>query len=207
LPPASARDLVIHENDLVVATHGRGFWVLDDITPLRQLTDEVARSQGFLFRPADAHVTPPPSENGTPKPRDEPLAENPPYGALIYYYLKSNANAPVALEILNPAGEVIRRYSSEDHAPAVDPNKLDIPMYWVHPPEQISTAAGLHRWAWDFRPTPPAPRAGGGGGGGGGIFGGRGGAASLPGNYIVRLTVGGKSYTQPLRLLPDPRTK
>jgi photosystem II stability/assembly factor-like uncharacterized protein len=207
LPPASARDLVVHENDLIVATHGRGFWVLDDITPLRQLTDEVARAQGFLFRPADAIITPPPSENGTPKPRDEPLAENPPYGALIYYYLKSNANAPVTLEILNPAGEVIRRYSSEDRAPAVDPNKLDIPMYWVHPPEQISTAAGLHRWAWDFRPTPPAPRAGGGGGGGGGIFGGRGVAASLPGNYTVRLTVGGKSYTQPLRLLPDPRAK
>jgi photosystem II stability/assembly factor-like uncharacterized protein len=207
LPPASVRDLVVHEDDLVVATHGRGFWVLDDITPLRQLTEEVAHSQGFLFRPSDAYITPPPSENGTPKPRDEPLAENPPYGAIIYYYLRANANAPVTLEILNPAGETIRRYSSEDRAPAVDPNTLSIPAFWVRPPEQLSTAAGLHRWAWDLRPTPPAPRTGGGGGGGGNIFGGRGAPAPLPGNYTVRLTVGSKSYTQPLRLLPDPREK
>jgi photosystem II stability/assembly factor-like uncharacterized protein len=208
LPPASARDLVVHENDLIIATHGRGFWVLDDITPLRQLTEETARAQGYLFRPSDAYVTPPPSENGTPKPRDEPLAENPPYGAIIYYYLRANSNAPVSLEILSPAGEVIRRYSSEDRPPAVDPNTLNIPSFWVRPPEQLSTAAGLHRWAWDFRPTPPAPRGGAGGGGGGGnIFGGRGGAAALPGNYTVRLTVAGRSYTQPLRLLPDPREK
>ncbi|MDQ3907354.1 MAG: hypothetical protein M3268_03315, partial [Acidobacteriota bacterium] len=200
LPPASARDLV-------VATHGRGFWVLDDIAPLRQLTEEVARSQGYLFRPSDAYVTPPPSENGTPKPRDEPLAENPPYGAIIYYYLRANTNSPVALEILNPAGEVVRRYSSEDKPTPVDPNTLNIPAFWVRPPEQLSTAAGLHRWAWDFRPTPPPPRAGAGGGGGANIFGGRGGAAALPGNYTVRLTVGGRTFTQPLRLLRDPREK
>ena len=207
LPPSSARDLVVHEDDLVVATHGRGFWVLDDITPLRQLSDEVLNSAAHLFRPADAYDTPPPSENGTPKPRDEPLAENPPYGAIIDYYLKSDAAGAVTLEILNPAGESVRRYSSEDRATPVDPNTLSIPSSWVRTPEPLSAAAGMHRWVWDLRPTPPAARGAGGGGGGGGVFGGRGAPAALPGTYTVRLTVNGRSYTQPLVLKSDPRAK
>ncbi|PYS22662.1 MAG: glycoside hydrolase, partial [Acidobacteria bacterium] len=95
LPPVSMRDLVVHEDDLIVGTHGRGFWVLDDITPLRQLSDEVVRGRAYLFRPADAYNIPQPSENGTPQPRDEPLAENPPSGAMIDYYLKSAASGPV----------------------------------------------------------------------------------------------------------------
>jgi photosystem II stability/assembly factor-like uncharacterized protein len=207
LPPVSVRDLVIHEDDLVVGTHGRGFWVLDDITALRQLSDEIMTSAAYLFRPADTYNLPPGSENGTPQPRDEPLAENPPYGAIIDYYLKSNANGAVTLEILDPSGAVVRRYSSEDRTPPVDPNTLNIPASWVRTPEPLSAAAGVHRWVWDLRPTPPPPRgAGGGGGGGGGIFGGRG-ATMLPGTYTVRLTAGGKSYTQPLRLKPDPRAK
>lgn len=205
LPHSSARDLVIHEDDLVVATHGRGFWVLDDITPLRQWGDEVINSAAYLFRPADAYNTPPPSENGTPKPRDEPLAENPPYGAIIDYYLKSDARGAVTLEILNPAGESVRRYSSEDRAAPVDPNTLSIPTSWVRTPEPLSPAAGAHRWVWDLRPTPPAAR--GTGGGGGGVFGGRGVPAALPGNYTVKLTVNGKSYTQPLSVRIDPRAK
>jgi photosystem II stability/assembly factor-like uncharacterized protein len=205
LPPASARDLVIHEDDLIVATHGRGFWVLDDITPLRELSDEVFNSSAHLFRPADAYDTPPPSENGTPKPRDEPLAENPPYGAIIDYYLKSDASGAVTLEILNPAGESIRRYSSEDRAAPVDPNTLNIPTSWVRTPEPLAASAGMHRWVWDLRPTPPAAR--GTGGGGGGVFGGRGAPASLPGDYTVKLTVGGRSYTQPLRVKSDPRAR
>ena len=96
------RDLAIHGDDLVVATHGRGFWVLDDITPLRQISDEAMRADTYLFRPADAVSLPPPGEYGTPKPRDEALAENPPYGAIIEYYLKSAAAGPVVLEILDP---------------------------------------------------------------------------------------------------------
>jgi hypothetical protein len=207
LPHASMRDLVIHEDDLVVATHGRGFWVLDDITPLRQLSAEVVNAAAYLFRPADAVNMPPPSENGTPKPRDEALAENPPYGALIDYYLKANAGGEVTLEILNPAGESIRRYSSTERPPPVDPNTLSIPAFWVRTPAPLSTAAGMHRWVWDLRPTPPANRgAGGGGGGGGGIFGGRSGAV-LPGLYTVKLTVDGQTYLQPLRVKMDPRTR
>ncbi|MFL6210175.1 MAG: WD40/YVTN/BNR-like repeat-containing protein [Pyrinomonadaceae bacterium] len=206
LPHASVRDLVIREDDLIVATHGRGFWVLDDITPLRQLSAEVVNAATYLFHPADAFNMPPPSENGTPKPRDEALAENPPYGALIDYYLKAGASGEVVLEILNPAGESIRRYSSAERPTPVDPNTLSIPAFWVRTPATLSAAAGMHRWVWDLRPTPPANRAAGGGGGGGGVFGGRN-TAVLPGLYTVKLTVEGQSYTQPLRVKMDPRAR
>jgi photosystem II stability/assembly factor-like uncharacterized protein len=205
LPPASMRDLAIHETDLIVATHGRGFWVLDDITPLRQITDEVAKAAAYLFRPADAVNMTPGSDNGTPLPRDEPLAENPPNGAIIDYYLQSGASGPVTLAIIDPAGETIRRYSSEDKVTPVDPNTLSIPAFWVAAPKSLSAAGGMHRWVWDLRPTPPAPRTGAGGGGGG--FGGRGVALVLPGRYTVKLTVGGKSYTQTLTVKMDPRVK
>jgi len=204
LPPVSVRDLVIHDEDLIVGTHGRGFWVLDGIGPLRQSSEDVFNSEAFLFRPADAVITPPHSEYGTPQPRDEPMAENPPYGAAIDYYLKSDAKGPVTLEILNPAGESVRVYSSEDRPTQVDPNTLDVPASWVATPAVLSGAAGVHRWYWNFRPPPPAGenlR------GGAAVFGGRGVPPVLPGDYTVRLTVGGKSYTQPLRLSPDPRSK
>src|SRR5262249_24258032 len=91
LPATSMRDLAIHGDDLIVATHGRGFWVLDNITALRQIDDDVAGSNAFLFKPAAAIEMPAGSENGTPQPRDEPLADNPPNGAIIDYYLKSAA--------------------------------------------------------------------------------------------------------------------
>ena len=208
LPPCSMRDLAIHEDDLIVATHGRGFWVLDDITCLRQINDDTAKSDAYLFRPADAINIAPGSEYGTPQPRDEPLAENAPYGAIIDYYLKSATSGPVTLEILDPAGETVRRYSSEDKAPPVNPDTLNVPAFWRPTPEPLSKAAGMHRWVWDLRPTPPAdrPASGGAGGGGGGGFG-RGLARVLPGAYTVKLTVGGRSYIQPLKVKMDPRSK
>jgi len=202
LPPASMRDLAVHEDDLIVATHGRGFWVLDGIASLRQIDDEVTKARAYLFKPGDAISLTPGSDNGTPMPRDEPLAENPPFGAMIDYYLRSNATGPVTLEILDPAGDVIRRYSSDDKPPVVNPDTLSIPMYWVRTPEQLSAVAGMHRWIWDLRPTPPA-RTGAGGGGG---FG-RGVPTVLPGTYTVKLTAGGKSYVQPLVVKMDPRSK
>jgi photosystem II stability/assembly factor-like uncharacterized protein len=202
LPAASMRDLAVHNDDLIAATHGRGFWVLDNITALRQINDEVAKAPGYLFQPADAFNLPQSSDNGTPMPRDEPLAENPPYGAMIDYYLRSNVAGPVTLEILDPSGVVIRRYASDDKIPAVDPNALSIPAFWVRTPEPISTAAGMHRWVWDLRPTtPPRPSTGAGGGFGRGV------ANVLPGRYTVRLTVAGKSYAQPLNVKMDPRAK
>ncbi len=204
LPPASMRDLAVHGDDLLLATHGRGFWVLDDIAPLRQISDEVANSQAFLFRPADAFNITPGSDYGTPQPRDEALAENPAFGAMIDYYLKSNAAGPVMLEILDPSAEVIRRYSSDEKPPPIDPDKLNIPTFWVRNRESLSAVAGMHRWIWDLRPTPPA------GTRIGALesffFGGRG-PTVLPGTYTVKLTVNGKSYTQPLAVKLDPRTK
>jgi photosystem II stability/assembly factor-like uncharacterized protein len=205
LPPCSMRDLAIHENDLIVATHGRGFWVLDDISPLRQINDTIVKSDAFLFRPAEAVNFPPGSEDGTPQPRDEPLAENPSYGAFIYYYLRSAASGPVIVEILDPAGETIRRYSSQDVTPPVNSDTLSIPASWIRTPATLSGAAGMHRWVWDLRPTTPADR-GARGGGGGGFF--RSGEARvLPGAYMVKLTVNGRSYAEPLTVKMDPREK
>ncbi len=205
LPAASMRDLAIHGDDLILATHGRGFWVLDDITALRQIDDAMALSDAYLFKPADAINMPPGSEYGTPLPKDEAFADNPPFGAMIDYYLKSAASGPVTLEVLDPAGKAVRRYTSEDRTPPRDPNTLNIPAIWVPAPEPISAAAGMHRWVWNLRPTPTGGSGRGPGGGGFG-GGGRGGAPlAQPGTYTVRLTVGGKSYAQPLTVKADPR--
>jgi hypothetical protein len=200
LPAASMRDLDVHGDDLIVATHGRGFWVLDNISALRQINADVVSGNAHLFQSADAILMTAGSDNGTPMPRDEPLAENAPTGAMIDYYLKSEASGPVTLEILDPAGEVVRKYSSEDKGPVLNPETLNIPAYWVRPFQTLSTAAGMHRWIWDLRPT-PAPRPAGGGGGRGGV------AMVLPGTYTVKLSVAGKTYTQPLVVKMDPRTK
>jgi photosystem II stability/assembly factor-like uncharacterized protein len=204
LPPASVRDIDVHGDDLIVGTHGRGFWVLDNISALRQINADVGGVSAYLFKPADTILMTPGNDNGTPMPRDEPLAENAPAGAMIDYYLKSNASGPVTLEIVDPAGETVRKYSSEDKGPTVNTETLNIPAYWVRPFEPLSTAAGMHRWIWDLRPAPPPRPAGGGGGG----FGGRGAVPMvLPGIYTLKLSVGGKSYTQPLVVKMDPRTK
>lgn len=209
LPAASMRDLAVHGDDLIVATHGRGFWILDNIVALRQINDDVANSDAFLFRPPLVINYTPGSEQGTPLPRDEALAENPPFGAPIDYYLKATAGGPVTLEILDPSGETIRRYSSEDRPPAIDLNTINIPAYWIPAPKSLSVAPGMHRWMWDLSPTPPARTRGAGGGGGagaalGGFFG-RSAGSVPPGNYTVKLTVGGRSYTQPLVVKMDPR--
>jgi len=205
LPPASMRDVAVHGDDLIVATHGRGFWMIDNIGALRQITDEATKASAYLFQPAVTYLLTAGSDNGTPMPRDEPLAENPPFGATIDYYLKDSVRGPVTLEILDPAGETIRKFSSNDKPTPVNLETLNIPAYWVRTPETLSTATGMHRWVWDLRPTPPARPTGGGGGGGG--FGRGGAQLVLPGAYTVRLTVAGKSYTQPLIVKMDPRAK
>jgi hypothetical protein len=207
LPATSMRDLAIKGDDLIVATHGRGFWVLDDITVLRQLDAKTA-ADTILFKPAAAYDVPAPSEQGTPLPKDEAQAENPPTGAIIDYYLKAAAAGPVSLEILDGAGNVVRRYASDDRVQPRDPNSLAVQTIWAPTSEALPATPGLHRWVWDLRPAPAAGGrgrgAGGGGGGGGG--GGRGRGGAVPhGLYTVRLTVDGKTYTQPLAVHADPR--
>jgi photosystem II stability/assembly factor-like uncharacterized protein len=204
LPPTSMRDFAIHGDDLTVATHGRGLWVLDDITVLRQIDSTAADAGAILFKPADAVNMPPGSEYGTTLPKDEPFAENPPNGALIDYFLKSAAAGPVTLEILDQAGQTLRRYSSDDRTPPRNPDTLTVQAVWMPVPEPLSAGAGMHRWVWDLRG--PAPAGGEERGPGGGGFGRGRGVAVQPGTYTVRLTVDGKTYTQPLTVKPDPRT-
>ena len=209
LPPTSMRDFAIRGDDLAVATHGRGFWVLDDISALRQIDAAAASAEAILFKPAEAVLLPAGSEFGTPLPKDEPFAENPPSGALIDYYLRAGAAGPVTLEIQDAAGVLVRRYSSEDKTAPRNPETLNVQAVWMPATEPLSAAAGMHRWVWDLRGAAPAGGTGGagrgaGGGGGGGF--GRGGAPSVqPGTYNVKLTVEGKTYTQPLAVKPDPR--
>ncbi len=208
LPVTSMRDFQVYGNDLIVATHGRGFWVVDDISPLRQLDEEVAAAQAHLFKPADAIVVDQQGDNGTPLQKDEPQAENPPDGAYIYYYLKADAPGPVTLEILDQDGTSLHTFSTEAGEAGRGgqgggggrggiPNTSPL---WRVPPEAFSGAAGLHRAVWN-------PEAGRGRGLGG--PGGRGGAGSasvtLPGEFTARLTVGGEVYTQTFSVKPDPK--
>jgi len=202
LPNCSVRDLVVHDDDLVIATHGRSFWILDDVTPLRQMSAEVAGAEAYLFRPETAYRVRASSFEGTPMPSETPQGENPPDGALIDYYLKSAPSEAVTLEVLDSAGKPVRRYSSSDKPPQIDPKRLDFPASWIHLPRPLSAEPGMHRFVWDVRYA-GAP--------GGNpliaIFLGGGGPWALPGQYTVKLTVGGQSYTQPLTVKMDLRVK
>jgi photosystem II stability/assembly factor-like uncharacterized protein len=209
MPATSIRDLVIKDADLVAGTHGRGFWILDDITPLRQITADIARAPAFLFRPAPAWRFRWNKNTDTPLPPDEPAAPNPPDGVVISYLLGQAAAGPIELEILEGAtGELIRKYSSSD-PPEAPVEGRNIPDYWIRPAERLRTTAGLHRFVWDLRYAPPlveeraypiaavagntpiAPQ---------GVF-------VLPGTYQIRLSVGGQSFRQAVTVRLDPRVK
>jgi photosystem II stability/assembly factor-like uncharacterized protein len=207
MPATSVRDLVIHEDDLVVGTHGRGFWILDDMSPLRQMTAEIAAARAHLFAPRPTYRLPRDTNEDTPLPPEEPAAKNPPDGAILYYYLKPAASAEMTLEIFDSTGKLVRRFSSSDKEAPPDP-ALNVPTYWVRPFQPLSTEAGMHRFVWDLH----APPAGGGGRGGeypiSAIYRdtpGTQGEWMPAGNYTVKLTVDGKAYTQPLMVKPDPR--
>jgi photosystem II stability/assembly factor-like uncharacterized protein len=206
MPATSIRDLVVKDDDLVVGTHGRSFWILDDLTPLRQINDQVASSEAFLFKPQTAVRVRRSVNTDTPIPPEEPMGENPPDGAIINYWLKSEASE-VALEIFDKQQRLVRRFSSLDEPEKMVENQLAYPSYWFRPPRALSTKAGMQRWVWDlhyappegfprsypisaiYRNTPSQPL----------------GTRALPGEYTVKLTAGGKSYTQPLTLKMDPR--
>jgi len=210
LPHTSMRDLWIHDDDLIVATHGRSFWILDDITPLRETSAALANST-HLFTPANAFRVQRDTYTDTPLPPDEPVGANPPDGAVIDYYLPSASAGPVTLEILDAKGEVVRRYSSADKPlfSMEEMQKQLIPLYWIRQPQQLPTGAGMHRWVWGLHYAPPAtrshefpiaaiphdtPRS-------------PLGPTVLPGTYTVRLTVDGKTSTAPLTIKMDPRVK
>ena len=235
MPAISVRDIAVKDDaaclcsDLVAGTHGRGFWILDDVTPLRQAADAAAAQSAYLFKPATAIRIRFDTNDPTPWPPELPAGENPPPGALVDYYLPAAAGE-VKLEILSQ-GKVIRTYSSTDPVmnpdPATDPvayNKLcqqtptapdcGLPLYWPAPPQVLKTSLGMHRFSWDMH-YDPLPGGGGGGRGGGG---GNGAVPhrtypsvnspwAAPGTYTVRLTADGKSVTQPIVVKMDPRVK
>ena len=199
LPTTSVRDLVVHGDDLVIATFGRSFWVLDDVTPLRQWSAKVASAEAWLFEPQTAYRVRPGADEGTPIPFDEPQAENPPTGAVLDYYLKEKQTEPVRLEIFDAAGKSVRRFASTDEAPKTNPDELDIPMYWVDDAEPLSAEAGTHRFVWDLRYAFAGARRRSRRGGGGPI--------AVPGRYTVKLTAAGKTISAPLVIKMDPRVK
>ncbi|MGB7198258.1 MAG: glycoside hydrolase, partial [Acidobacteriaceae bacterium] len=208
LPHTSMRDLLVKDDDLIVATHGRSFWILDDVSPLRQLTADAGKKVSMLLPPASAWRVRRDTNTDTPLPPDEPAGENPPDGAILDYTLPHSART-VTLEVLDSAGNVLRKYSSDD--PVVPaPEELHsglIPAYWPKMQGPLPTSAGMHRWVWDLRSTAPTatnysypiaavphrtplvPQ----------------GPLVVPGTYSVRLTVDGKGETQPLRVKMDPR--
>src|SRR5262249_6913897 len=129
LPVTSVRDLVVHGDDLVAATFGRSFWVLDDMTALRQWSAKVADADAWLFTPETPDRVRPGTDQGTPIPFDEPQAENPPTGAMIDYYLKEKQPTPVQIEIFDATGKSVRKFASNDEAARTNPDELDVPMY------------------------------------------------------------------------------
>jgi photosystem II stability/assembly factor-like uncharacterized protein len=207
LPATSVRDLLIKNDDLAIATHGRGFWILDDITPLRQMWGNSVNG-AFLFAPELAYRVHWSSNPDTPLPPDEPAGQNPSDGAILNYYLKAASSKPVTLEILDASSKVVRRYSSADPVPRPNP-ELPIPEYWVRPYQGLSAAPGFHRFLWDMHYTPvpggtpdypisavehntaPTPSS----------------PWIMPGKYTVVLTVDDQKYTQSLTVQMDPRVK
>ena len=210
LPHTSMRDLSIHENDLIVATHGRSFWILDDISALRQLSASTANSD-VLFKPANAYRIQRSTNTDTPIPPDEATGQNPPDGAVLDYHLAKASSGPVTIEIADAEGKVVRRFASNDPPETTEQElkKQPIPLYWIRMPKNLSAEAGMHRWVWDLHyraplaikyqypisavphDTPRVPL----------------GPTALPGRYTVRLTANGKTYTQPLAITMDPRVK
>ncbi len=211
LPHTSMRDLAIHGDDLIVATHGRSFWILDDVTPLRQMNADIAKQSAYLFAPQEATRFRWNRNSDTPLPPEFPAGKNPPDGAIIDYYLADTVKGPVKLEIFDEEDHFVRRYSSTDKAEPLEKiaGEHPIPMYWVRPTQILSAAAGMHRFVWDMHYAPPGslgheypisailhdtpkhPL----------------GAWALPGRYTAKLTVEGKTYSAPLILRMDPRVK
>ncbi len=212
MPATSIRDLIIKDDDLVIGTHGRSFWILDDITPLRQLTlpdrqagNQLVNQSVILYKPANAYRVRWNMWTDTPLPQEEPAGENPPDGAIIDYYLNGNAKN-VSLEIQDTKGNIVRKYSNTDTMYKIP--DVNIPLYWIRPQQILSSEKGSHRFLWDMRYTPlnvppsypisavyknTAPS--------------KTSPWVMPGTYIAKLTAEGKTYTQSFTVKMDPRVK
>ena len=208
MPATSMRDLVIHEDDLVVGTHGRSFWILDDITPLRQINKAVLDAPAHLFKPQLAYRVRWNLNTDTPLPPEEPAGQNPPDGAIINYTLNEKAVGAVTLKILDSTGKLVREFSSDDQPEPVNEKELSTATYWIRPFRKLSNDPGMHRFVWDLHYPPPEGR--------------RSypiaaivqdtpsephGPWVAPGEYTVKLTANGQTYTQPLTVKMDPRIK
>jgi photosystem II stability/assembly factor-like uncharacterized protein len=209
LPHTSMRDLAIHDHDLIVATHGRAFWILDDISPLRQFKQSLALSEATLLAPATAVRVRRSTGTDTPIQPDEPAGQNPPDGAVIDYYLNKDVSQTLTIDVLDASGAVIRRVSSAD-PPQFTPEELQrelIPEYWIRKIVPPATTPGMHRWVWDLHYTAPRSVQ-------------RGfpisavpgdtpreplGPMAAPGIYQVRLSVGKHQWRVPLTVVADPR--
>jgi hypothetical protein len=226
MPVTSVRDILVHGDDLAIATHGRGFWVLDEMTPLRELATQgpqILSSNTWLFRPGETYAVREGGMNGTPLPHEEPQNPNPPSGVILYYSLKAAAGAPLKFELVDASGTVRACAASDTPVRPVDTEAINVQAYWEQPSQPPSGAAGMHRLALGGSarrtedgerggqaPPPPhdacststvvpfAPASGRGPG--------RSQNSLIPGEYIVRMSVNGQTYNQPVTVKPDPRT-
>ena len=206
MPTTSVRDLVFHGSDLVAATYGRSFWILDDITPLRQIERATANQQTVLFKPEKALRVRLDLNQDTPLPPEMPAGENPPAGALIDFYLRSAPSSDITLGIYDSAGNLVRQFTTKPEAASTEPPP-NVPAYWVGHPQPLTRHAGMNRFLWDlhyasppvlrhdypisalYGNTPGLPL----------------GALATPGKYEARLTVNGQTFRQPLEVTMDPR--
>lgn len=201
LPVSSVRDMDVHANDLIVATHGRSLWIMDDMTPLRHLSAETSIGKPMLFPPEPAYRIDNDSFPGTPLPPEVPTAKNPPNGAILDYYLPAQEGL-VALTIRDAKGQVVRRFASNAPPPPPRP-PLPIAARWFPKPQRIMSTPGEHRFVWDL------------------LWGATGtkkkdaddqrgrvpnGPHVLPGKYEVTLTVNGASQSEPLTVVMDPNS-
>jgi photosystem II stability/assembly factor-like uncharacterized protein len=209
MPATSIRDLVLHDDDIVVGTHGRSFWILDDYSPIRQMGAAVDAGNAYLFKPKLTYRFRRDKWTDTPLPPEEPAGTNPPDGAIITYTLKSAPKFPVKLEIVDAGGRVVRAFASNDPVKPIVTDLGQTPLYWIRQPQPLAASASTHRFVWDLHwpppdvsdfsypisavphDTPPYPL----------------GPAAMSGEYTIRLTVDGKTYTQPLTVRMDPRSR